>query len=49
MKNAHLLMLRLFFLDPKRPCINMIAPGALEDGFAGSWRSYAKRTLAAVE
>jgi hypothetical protein len=42
-------MLLLFFLDPNNPCINIIAPGALEEGFEGSWRSYARRTLGTVE
>jgi hypothetical protein len=46
---AHLLMLLLFFLDPKRPCMNIIAGGALETGFDGSWRSYARGTLVADE
>lgn len=33
---SHLLMLRLFFLEPNRPCMKtMGAPG--ESAFAGSW------------
>lgn len=46
---AHLLMLLLFFFDPNRPCMNIIAPGALGDGFAGLWSSKASVTLGAVE
>lgn len=38
--SAHLLMLLLFFFEPKSPCMKMMAPGALlEEGLAGSWRS----------
>lgn len=42
----HLLMLRLFFFDPNKPCMKMMAP-FLEDNveLAGSWRSYARETL----
>jgi hypothetical protein len=43
-EGAHLLMLLLFFFEPNRPCINIMAAGALEDGFAGSCTSKARET-----
>lgn len=43
----HLLILRLFFFDPNRPCMTMMAPFLEDDvGLAGSWRSYARDNLA---
>lgn len=43
---THLLMVRLFFLDPNKPCIKMIGDVCLSaTGFAGSCRSYASETV----
>lgn len=42
-------MLLLFFLDPNRPCMKIMGLGALDEGFEGSWRSYASEIRGAVE
>jgi hypothetical protein len=43
---THLLMVRLFFLDPNRPCIKMMGDVCLSArGFAGSWSSYASGSV----
>jgi hypothetical protein len=43
---THLLMVRLFFLDPNKPCIKMIGDVCLSVmGFTGSCKSYASETV----
>ena len=42
-------MLRLFFLDPNSPCMNIIGPGALEEGCAGECRSNAREIRGTAE
>lgn len=43
---THLLIVRLFFLDPNRPCMKMMGDVCLSAvGFAGSCRSYARGTV----
>ncbi len=43
---THLLIVRLFFLDPNNPCMTMMGDVCLSTaGFAGSCKSYASGTV----